>query len=109
MRFAYFYWFTKIRGQYLEITLDKISNSWELKGISKLSIWFIASIDDRNAFSFQIMFTVGTLDRYIDLEFSLLFIIKRFFIYFKLRRERQGVILPPVLYTQALNSANYTS
>ena len=55
------------------------------------------------------MFTVVTLDRYIDLEFSLLFIIKRFFIYFKLRRERQGVILPPVLYTQALNSANYTS
>ena len=79
--------FTKIRGQNLEITLDKISNSWELKGISKLSIWFIASVNDRNTFSFQVMFTVDTLDRYIDLEFSLLFLIRRFCIYFRNGKE----------------------
>ena len=44
--------FTKIRSQYLAFTLNKISNSWELKVISKLSIWFSASADDRNTFSF---------------------------------------------------------
>ena len=44
--------FTKIRRQPLEFTLDKISNSRELNGISKLSIWSCASADHRNTFSF---------------------------------------------------------
>ena len=37
--------FTKIISQYLEYTLEKISNLGKLKGISKLPIWFSASAE----------------------------------------------------------------
>ena len=42
--------FTKIRNQFLAFTLYKISNSGELRGISKS--WICAGADDRNTFSF---------------------------------------------------------
>ena len=42
----------EIRRQFLAFTLEKISNSGEVKGISKLSIWCSARADDRNTFSF---------------------------------------------------------
>ena len=44
--------FTKVRRQYLAFTLDKISNSGELKGILKSWILFCAGGDDRNTYSF---------------------------------------------------------
>ena len=44
--------FPKILSQYLAFTSKKIINLGELQEISKLSIRFSASADDRNTFSF---------------------------------------------------------